>query len=97
MTAWRVLFVLAACTVIALVVVFVRIEQAGSAARAMSAERQWVQLRRELWGIEASVSRLRAPERIHDRVGWFRVGLVPAGATDSGDASGPVAMSHPRR
>lgn len=88
MTAGRALVVLGAFTLIALAVVFLRIEQAGSAARAMAAERRWIELRRDLWAVEANVSRLRAPGRIHDRVGWFRVGLQPPGSLDpSGDAS----------
>jgi len=39
----------------------------------------WVRLRRDLWGYQTRIARLRSPERIHDRVAAYQTGLVPPG------------------
>ena len=54
-----------------------RAEQARSAARTLALESRWVELRRELWGVQTEVARLRAPERIHEWLERFEVELAP--------------------
>ena len=77
MSAFRACVLLGAFTAIALTVVCLRAEQTRCAARTLAIEARWVELRRELWSVHASISRLRAPGRIHDRVDWFQAGVVP--------------------
>jgi len=76
--------VLLACfTVIALTVVHLRSEQTRSAARLAAMDAKWVELRRDLWGVQTRIARLRSPDRIHDRVAAFQTGLVPPGYDDT--------------
>lgn len=39
----------------------------------------WLRLRRDLWGLQTRIARLKSPERIHNRVAAFQTGLVPPG------------------
>jgi hypothetical protein len=70
---------LASFAAIAIGVVQLRAEQARCAARLLGMEAQKVSLRRELWSLQARTARLRAPQRVHDRVAFFETGLVPPG------------------
>ena len=79
MTVTRGCALLICFTAIALTVVHLRSEQTRSAARLASMDAKWVDLRRELWGVQTRIARLRSPERIHDRVAAFQTGLVPPG------------------
>ena len=79
MTTLRVTTLVAAFAGIALAVVYLRTEQARSAARALAHESAWIELRRELWQTQAAVARLRAPEQIHGRMGWMMTDLSPPG------------------
>ena len=79
MTILRGCVLLGCFTAIALVVVHLRSEQTRCAARLAGMDGRWVELRRELWGVQTRVARLRSPERIHDRVAAFGTGLVPPG------------------
>lgn len=65
--------------VIALVVVHLRSEETRCAARILKLEGRQDELRREIWGLETRTARLRAPERVRDRVASFQTGLVPPG------------------
>lgn len=67
----------AAVALIAIAVVQLRAEQARVAADSLQLEGSWMELRRELCELRASVARLRSPERIHDRVDWFYVEVEP--------------------
>lgn len=67
----------AAFVAIALTVVYLRAEQTRCAARMAAMDADWVRLRSDLWGLQTRNARLRAPERIHDRVAAFQTGLVP--------------------
>ncbi len=64
---------------IALTVLHLRAEQTRCAARMVAMDADWMRLRRDLWGLQARIARLKAPERIHDRVAAFQTGLVPPG------------------
>jgi hypothetical protein len=70
---------LAAFAAIALTVVHLRAEQTRCAARMVAIDADGVRLRRDLWGLQTRIARLRSPERIHDRVAAFQTGLVPPG------------------
>ena len=83
MTVSRGCVLLAAFAAIALAVVHLRAEQTRCAARMLAIESQWIQLRRDLWGLQTRIARLRAPERIHDRAIAFATGLVPPGSDDA--------------
>ena len=82
MTVPRVCALLGIFALLALAVVYLRTEQARCAARALALESTWIEMRRELWSLQTTSSRLRAPGRIHDRVGWFETGVVPPGMND---------------
>lgn len=79
MTIARGCFLLISFTAIALTVLHLRSEQTRCAARLASMDARWVELRRDLWGVQTRIARLRAPERIHDRITAFQTGLVPPG------------------
>ena len=79
MTIVRGCVLLAAFSAIALTIVHLRSEQTRCAARMVAIDADWVRLRRDLWGLQTRIARLRAPERIHDRVAAFQTGLVPPG------------------
>ena len=83
MTVTRGCTLLACFTAIALTVVHLRSEQTRSAARLASMDAKWVELRRELWGVQTRIARSRSPERIHDRVAAFQTGLVPPGFNET--------------
>lgn len=79
MTVARGCALLICFTAIALTVLHLRSEQTRSAARLAAMDARWVELRRDLWGVQTRIARLRSPERIHDRVIAFQTGLVPPG------------------
>ena len=93
MTVARGCTLLACFTVIALTVVHLRSEQTRSAARLASMDAKWVDLRRELWGVQTRIARLRCPERIHDRVTAFQTGLVPPGYDETGKNEERLAVA----
>lgn len=77
MKVMRIGALLGAFATIAIAVVCLRAQQARVVAESLELEGQWMSLRRELCELQASVARLRAPERIHDRVDWFYVAVEP--------------------
>jgi len=78
-TVIRGLVLTAVFTALALVVVYLRAEQTRASARALSCESRWVESRRELWALQTQVSRLSAPQRIHDTIERFGTEIVPPG------------------
>ena len=85
MSYLRCLGLLMGFAAVALALVEVRAEQARSAASALAAEAEWIQLRRELWSLQTQVARLRTPTQVHDRVEWFNVGISPPGGLPETD------------
>lgn len=79
MNASRLVILIAAFAGLGLGVVYVRTEQARSAARTLALEMQWIELRGEWWELQSGVARMRAPERIRDRLGWYQSDLKPPG------------------
>ncbi len=94
MTAYRACMLLFAFTLIALAAVYLRTEQTRAAARALAAELHRVEVRRELWDVQASVARLRAPEEIRTRVTRFDEELLPPTADGADTSVGELALSH---
>ena len=80
---------------IALTVVHLRAEQTRCAARMVAIDADWVRLRRDLWGLQTRIARLRAPERIHDRVAAFQTGLVPPGFDEGSRRTERLASNKP--
>lgn len=76
MNVGRVCVVAAALVVIALVVVHLRAEQTRSAARLLTLESRWVQLRREAWTLQTRAARLQTPQRLHERMALLRSDLI---------------------
>ena len=68
MTVARGLHLLAMFASIAVVVIGLRAEQVRAAASIELLQGERVELRREAWGLELEIGRLRAPEGIVDRV-----------------------------
>lgn len=85
---------LAAFAFLALSVVHLRAEQTRCASRILQLEGRQVELRRELWGLQTRTARLRAPERVRDRVAAFQTGLVPPGFRDEVPKPERVVSSH---
>jgi hypothetical protein len=54
-----------------------------------------VRLRRDVWGLQTRIARLRSPERIHDRVAAFQTGLVPPGFDEVSKRTERLALRHP--
>ena len=95
MTVARGFALSAAFAGIALTVVHLRAEQTRCVARMVQLDAEWVRLRRELWGLQTRIARLRAPERIHDRVAAFQTGLVPPGIADDSRRTERLAFNKP--
>ena len=93
MTVWRASILLALAAGLALSVVHLRAEQTRCAARALAIEAERIELRRELWALEARVARLRAPERIHYRLELFGSGLVSPDDKDGNQGARRVASN----
>ena len=96
MTKLRACLLLAAFTGIALGTVFLRLEQTREASRALRAELAQVAVRRELWGLQAGVARLRTPDRIRTRIEHFKTALVPPGAHEPTSGIHKFASNQPR-
>ncbi len=79
MNATRLAVLMVAFAVLGLSVVYLRTEQARSAARTLAMEMKWIELRGEWWELQTDVARLRSPERIRDRLGWYQLELKPPG------------------
>ena len=73
----RVCLLIAALAGIALGVVYLRAEQTRCGTRLVRLESQWVELRRQWWGLQTRAARLRAPERIVGRATFLQTDLVP--------------------
>ena len=84
---------LTAFAAMALMVVHLRAEQTRAAARALTLESRRIELRRELWLLQTEVARLKAPDRIHERVGWFDARLVAPGVDDPWERAGRYASN----
>lgn len=82
MTVRRGTILLLGFTILALSVVYLRAEQARSAASILRMESDWVRLRSELWKVQTRLARARAPNRIHDRAIYLATGLVPPGSKE---------------
>lgn len=72
----RVGAVFAALGAVALGVVYLRTCQVRLVNHALAHEARVIALRAELWRLDATVARLRAPRAMHDRVSWFDVDLA---------------------
>ncbi len=77
MNAGRACFLIGALAAIALAAVHLRAEQTRCAADLLKLESRWVALRRDWWELQVRAARLRAPERIHDRVENLQADLFP--------------------
>ena len=77
MNAVRACFLVGALAVIALAAVHLRAEQTRCAADLLKLESKWVMLRRDWWELQVRAARLRAPQRIHDRVKNLQADLFP--------------------
>lgn len=67
MSTGRIYFLIVILGGIALVVVYLRTEQARCAARLLTVESRWIQMRRQRWALQTRAARLRAPQRLYDR------------------------------
>ena len=99
MSVFRTCGLLVAFAGIALTLVYLRTEQAGSAARSLELEARWIDLRRELWSGQTELARLRTPTQIRERIERFEVELVPPDgdsviATVSAQPSGSHTHQH---
>lgn len=77
MNAGRACFLIGALAVVALAAVHLRAEQTRCAADLLKLESKWVALRGDWWELQVRAARLRAPERIHDRVENLQADLFP--------------------
>lgn len=68
MSARRVCLLVCALAGLAVGTVQLRSEQARCAARLLRVESQWIELRRERWALQTRAARLRAPQRLRERI-----------------------------
>lgn len=73
MAGGRLFMVITALAGIALAVVGLRSRQTHYAAELLKLETQWIELRSEWWAVQTRAARLRAPDRIHQRMEFFAV------------------------
>ena len=95
MTLSRVCGLFGVLVVVALAVVYLRVEQTRCAAKTLALESQWIALRRELWQVQTGAARLRAPGRLHDRMEWFDTDLIPP-LPDQSEGAGTRLVLHQR-
>lgn len=72
----------------ALVVVYLRAEQARCASRILRSEGQRMAMRSELWELQMAVARLRGPAEVHDRLRRFAA--VDVHVTPQSPAASPA-------
>ncbi len=68
MNTGRVYFLIVALAGIALAVVHIRAEQTRCTAGLLTLESRWVQARRQWWALQTRTARLRAPQRLRERL-----------------------------
>ena len=73
MTGGRLLTLIVALAGVALVVVGLRTQQTRCVAELLKLESQWTELRREWWALQTRKARIRAPDRIHQRMEFIPV------------------------
>ncbi len=76
MRGWRIGFVLAGLTVIGLGLVHLRVERRRTVARVLALETEWMRMRSEWWSLQTRAARLRAPQRLRERLRWYDGRLV---------------------
>lgn len=76
MKALRTCFLIAALAGLASTVVYLRTEQTRCEVRILKLESQWIRARREWWALQTRSARLRAPERIYERVELMQSTLI---------------------
>lgn len=82
MNAFRICVLLILFAVVALGIVYCRVEQTRSAAAALTIEAKRVEARQRLWLVQAAVARLRAPQRLHARMSWIDTELISPSESD---------------
>lgn len=92
MRGGRASIVALAMAALALAVVGLRAEQTRRAAKVLSLESRWVQLRRDQWSMQARAARLRTPDRLHTRLGSADPLLRSPGSTAGSDPSMRLAF-----
>jgi len=85
----RVCVLIASLGGVALTVVVLRAEQTRCAAAVLDGESQWVRERREWWSLQTRAARLRAPQRIRERLDDLPV--EPFDPVPEGQGRSPVA------
>ena len=90
MTVGRITGLLVAFGLIALAVVHLRVEQARTARRIQNIQMELVEIRRDFWGTQLAIARLKAPHEVGKRVEELRLQVTapyPPSDDDSGDAA----------
>ena len=96
MTMFRACVLFGLLAAVALTLVHLRVEQTRYAAKTLALESRWIELRRELWQVQTSTARLRAPGRLHDRLEWFDTDLAPPASGKPGTRGTKVVFNHPQ-
>lgn len=73
----RVVILLALLASLAAMLIGLRAAQTRASAMGLRLERDWLATQREVWQLQASVARLRAPENVHERIARFDTDLLP--------------------
>ncbi len=93
LTSFRTCVFVVLLAAMALGVVAMRRAQASTAMRILSLETRWVSLRRELWQVQTRVARLKSPDRVYHRVGWFQQTLLPPDENNPGHGAMRVVLN----
>ncbi len=95
MSVTRVCGLLALFAGLAITLVHLRAEQTRCAVRLVRIEAEWMRLRRELSTVQARAARLRAPQRLRDRIESLQSDLVPPGSEQAGRWPLRLALNGP--
>ena len=95
MTWWRGSILVACLAGIALGLVVLRVEQTRSASRSLQLETRYVELRRRFRDVEASVARLRTPDRIHGHLSRLGYCLSPPWLDQRPNPVGRLVLTRP--
>jgi hypothetical protein len=94
MTVMRAVAVLLVLGGLALAVVQLRSERVRCAARVAALQSERLRMRRESWNVQMEVARLRAPERIRERVGLLDLAVELPHPPLPGPRTEALADSH---
>lgn len=94
MTLPRAVGLIVILSTIAIVAVWLRVERAQIAYRNHQLARQEIELTRAIDQAKSSIARLRAPERVQDRISKMQVSALPPESRSAANGSDRLAQNN---